>query len=189
MKRVATLLTIFAVLLLGAVFTAPVQATNHGPVGDRPADRNSPNNPCKNFTSTSSPTYAQCLDKEFPDKNKKADSTANKVDPVSQQKVKDTSVIGYVNAVYKWAAIIGGLLAVLMLTYAGYRYMTSYGDPEKIASAKEIIEQALIGLVLLILAAVILQTINPNTTGCKKNCGDIDFSKPTGLMLPERARA
>lgn len=108
------------------------------------------------------------------------DQTGNNNDPVSGKKVKDTSVIEYINQVYDWSAIFGGLLAVIMLTYAGYRYMTSYGDPEKIADAKQIIEQALIGLALLILAAIILQTINPNTAGCKTNCGDIKFDQPNG---------
>ncbi len=80
-----------------------------------------------------------------------------------------------------------------MLIYAGYRYMTSYGDPEKISDAKDIVEKALIGLALLILAALLLNTINPRTaqSPCKPvynnkgenvntECGDIDFSKPDG---------
>lgn len=108
------------------------------------------------------------------------DMTGERKDPVSGEKVKNTSVIEYIDAAYKWAAIFGGLLAVMMLVYAGYRYMSSYGDPEKIADARQIIEQTLIGLGLLILAALILQTINPDTLQCKQNCGSIDFGKPKG---------
>lgn len=103
----------------------------------------------------------------------------NNVDPVTGLKVKDTSIVDYVNDIYYWAAIFGGLLAVIMLIYAGYRYMTSYGDPEKISDAKDIIEKALMGLALLILAALILTTINPQTTN-PKSTGTIDFTKPKG---------
>lgn len=110
-------------------------------------------------------------------------STAN--DPITNKKPQDSSVIDYINGVYKFAAGIGGLLAMLMLIYAGYRYMTSYGDPEKISDAKDIIEKSLIGLTLLILAYVILNTLNPRTasnpcTPGQANCGSVDFSKPGG---------
>lgn len=114
-------------------------------------------------------------------------------DPITGKPTEQSSVIDYVNAVYQFMAVVGGLLAVLMLIYAGYRYMTSYGDPENIKDAKDIVEKALIGLALLILAALILNTVNPRTAQdpCKptynnqgentnQECGNIDFSKPKG---------
>ena len=109
---------------------------------------------------------------------------ANK-DPITGKAVQDSSVLDYVNSAYQFMAVIGGLLAILMLIYAGYRYMTSYGDPEKISDAKDVVEKALIGLALLILAALILNTINPRTAENPCNpgepgCGDIDFSEPEG---------
>ncbi len=107
-------------------------------------------------------------------------STAKSTDPVTGKKVRDSSVVDYVDAIYTWSAIFGGLLAVIMVIFSGYRYMTSYGDPEKLADAKNVLEQALIGLGLLILAALILNTINPDTTKCENNCGDINFTKPGG---------
>ena len=60
--------------------------------------------------------------------------------------------------------------------------MMESGDPEKIANAKDIVEKALIGLGLLITAAVILKTINPATVNPKANPkpGNIDFTKPGG---------
>ncbi|HEY8108918.1 MAG TPA: hypothetical protein VIF43_02835 [Patescibacteria group bacterium] len=122
--------------------------------------------------------------KQDTDKNG-LDTSGSNIDPVTGTEVKKTSVIQYVNAVYLWVAFIGGLLSVISLIYAGYTYMASYGDPEKISNAKDIVEKTLIGLSLLILAALILNTINPRTVSepCEKNepgCGDIDFSKPGG---------
>ena len=113
------------------------------------------------------------------------DNGGDNIDPITGDKVKETSVIQYINAAYVWLAFIGGLLAVISLIYAGYSYMGSYGDPEKIANAKDIVEKTLIGLSLLILAALILNSINPRTVSepCRKDapgCGDIDFTKPGG---------
>lgn len=94
---------------------------------------------------------------------------------------KNTSIVQWVNAAYTYLAVIGGLLAVLMLIYAGYRYMTSYGDPEKISDAKDIVEKTLLGLSLLILAALILNAINPKTAedACKPT-GQVNLCKPGG---------
>ncbi len=113
------------------------------------------------------------------------DIKATNKDPITGQVVNQTSVVGYINKAYPYLAGVGGLLAVIMLIYAGYRYMTSYGDPEALADAKDIVEKALIGLALLILAAVILNTINPRTssqlcTPGQTGCGDIDFNKADG---------
>lgn len=108
------------------------------------------------------------------------------IDPVTQQAVKESSVVDYINDAYTWASIFGGILAVMMIIYAGFRYMTSYGDPEAISDAKDIVEKSLMGLALLILAAVILNTINPKTAGepCTgqggEHCGKIDFTDPKG---------
>lgn len=107
-------------------------------------------------------------------------------DPLGTGKpVKESSVFDYVNRIFQYLAVIGGLLAILMIMVAGYAYMTSYGDPEKLSTAKDIIEKTLIGLALLIFAAVILNAVNDRTSGnvCQKNdpgCGPIDFTKPKG---------
>lgn len=105
-------------------------------------------------------------------------------DPVSENTVKDTSIVEYVSDAYNWLSIIGGLLAVIMLIYAGYSYMSSNGDPEKISNSKDIVEKALLGLALLIIATVILKTINPRTvdpcTPGQPNCGTVDFTQPNG---------
>ena len=112
------------------------------------------------------------------------DRDGDNIDPISGHEVEKTSVVQYINAAYIWFAFIGGLLAIIMLIYAGYTYMGSYGDPEKISNAKDIVEKTLIGLALLILAALILNTINPRTIdACRpgeRGCGDIDFTKPGG---------
>lgn len=109
-----------------------------------------------------------------------AQQLKNEKDPVSGQELKDTSLVNWVNDAYVWAASIGGLLAVMMLIFAGYRYITSYGDPEAISNAKDVVLKALIGLTLLILAALLLETINPKTVNpnAPGKSGEIDLTQP-----------
>lgn len=65
----------------------------------------------------------------------------------------------YVNLILKWALPVVGGLAVLMIIYAGYIYMTSQGNPEAVAKAKDIIIGVAIGVLLLFLIGVILGTL------------------------------
>lgn len=65
----------------------------------------------------------------------------------------------YLENIYLWSIGIAGLLAIIMLMYAGYEYATSLGNPEQINTAKEIIVGALAGLALLIIAALIVQSL------------------------------
>lgn len=74
---------------------------------------------------------------------------------------------GYVSALYKIAMIVVTLSAVLMLTIGGFMYLTSAGNTASMSSAKSIIYDSLIGLVIALAAWLILYVINPdlvNTT-------------------------
>ncbi len=52
-----------------------------------------------------------------------------------------------------------GILAVLIILYGGYIYMTSAGNPEKIEQAKKILRDAIIGLIIILSAFAIAQFI------------------------------
>lgn len=69
------------------------------------------------------------------------------------------TVSQYMEGLYNWSIGIAAGLAVIMLIYAGYLYTTSAGNPEQINLAKEVIIGAISGLVFLILAALILQSL------------------------------
>lgn len=49
---------------------------------------------------------------------------------------------------------VGGMLAVVYVIYAGFRYMTSQGEPERINEAKNTLLNAIVGLVIVIVAIV-----------------------------------
>lgn len=67
----------------------------------------------------------------------------------------------YINTFYRIAIIIAALIAVLKLIYAGAQYVLSGVVTDK-ANAKKDIEQALVGLLIIIGAVTILRQINPD---------------------------
>lgn len=62
----------------------------------------------------------------------------------------------YMSAILKFSLRIGFALAVLMIVYAGIKYLTSQGNQTQINDAKEILLGAIIGFTMLILISVIL---------------------------------
>ena len=70
-----------------------------------------------------------------------------------------TSITDYISAIIAWAIPILGGIALLMFIYAGYMYMTSQGNPDKINSAKEIVISTLVGILLLFGIGLIIRQI------------------------------
>ncbi len=62
---------------------------------------------------------------------------------------------------YWFALSIGGLLAFGAIVYGGVKYMASAGNPSGQSDAKEWIEAALFGLLLLVGAYFVLSVVNP----------------------------
>lgn len=62
------------------------------------------------------------------------------------------------------ATPIAVIAVVLLLVYGGFMMMTSKGDPDKLQEAKQIITNAIIGFVVILLCVAILLLIS-NTLG------------------------
>lgn len=60
-------------------------------------------------------------------------------------------------------AWIGGVIAVVMLIYAGFVYVTSSGDDGKIKSAKNIILYSIVGLVVIVVSRIIVAFVIDRT--------------------------
>ena len=73
-----------------------------------------------------------------------------------------TSLSDYINAIFKVALSVGAILAVLRIAYGGYMYMGSADMWGNMKAAREIIGDAIIGLLLLFAIYLILYQINPN---------------------------
>lgn len=58
-----------------------------------------------------------------------------------------------------------GLIAVVMIIYGGFLYVSAAGNQEKIESAKKIIMYAVIGIVVILLSFAIVNTVLTAGTG------------------------
>lgn len=68
----------------------------------------------------------------------------------------------YIGQIFKFGAALISIFAVIMIMWGGYEYMLAGGESGTVENAKNRIMQALLGLTLLFLSAVLLNFINPN---------------------------
>lgn len=74
-----------------------------------------------------------------------------------------TSVPALLNALFGITVGVAAILAVLMFTIGGFRYMASEAIGSK-GDAKSQMQSAVLGLLLVLAAVLILNTINPDIT-------------------------
>ena len=73
-----------------------------------------------------------------------------------------TDFADYIDQIYTRYALPAGLaLGVGMIVFAGIMYINSGGDPQKVASAKDIMISTILGVLVLLLAGLILRTLTP----------------------------
>lgn len=75
----------------------------------------------------------------------------------------------YVANFYTAALMFGGVLAFAVLMFAAAEYTLSGGNPSKQSDARDRIEQALLGLLLLLGAFIVLNAINPELVDIRLN--------------------
>ncbi len=81
----------------------------------------------------------------------------------------DSSIIcngiaNYISNIYTWLLGVVGIMAVASLMYAGFLWLTASGNSGQVKKAQEVIQNAIIGLALLLGSYLILYTINPELT-------------------------
>ncbi len=75
----------------------------------------------------------------------------------------DSGATGNINSTIKTIinllSVLVGIVAVVMIVVAGFKYITSAGDSNKVSSAKSTLLYAIIGLVLVALAQIIVKFV------------------------------
>lgn len=70
----------------------------------------------------------------------------------------------YINYLHQYLVGSAGILAVVMIMFAGYRWIFSQGNKQKISDAQDMIVTSVIGLALALTSYLLLNTLNPATT-------------------------
>lgn len=81
-----------------------------------------------------------------------------KLEEIQNGGIKDTN--GLVNLIVEISVPLGVICVVLLAVYGGYLLMSSRGDPDKIREGKEVITNAIIGFVVILLCVGILLLIS-----------------------------
>ncbi len=81
--------------------------------------------------------------------------------PALNKAMESADLASFLNSGFKVAVIVGAMLAVGRIGYGGFLYMGSDSWTNK-SHAKEVLTDAVTGLVILLAIVLILQYINPN---------------------------
>ncbi len=65
--------------------------------------------------------------------------------------------------VVNWAIALAGLTAVFFIIFAGFKFLTSGGDPKQVEGAKKTLTYAIAGLIIVFLAFAIIKLIGTIT--------------------------
>ena len=65
----------------------------------------------------------------------------------------------FIKEIFNTAFVWGGIIAVIMIVWGGIQYVTSTGNPAAAKTARDTILYSAIGLIIVILAAVIVNTV------------------------------
>lgn len=96
---------------------------------------------------------------------------------------KGDSIPDYLNNIFSFGIAICGALAVIMIVFAGIKYMLSDAFTSK-EQAKEQIRAALIGLGLALASYLILFTINPDLINIRFNAPSSSVPNATNELAP-----
>lgn len=109
----------------------------------------------------------------------------------------------YIQQIYLFALGIVGLVAVVAIVFWAFMYIMAAGNPSKMSDAMGGIKDAVLGLVLMLLAALILGLINPKLVtlrsfdeliipipggGSNSQIPQIPFEVPTWVQKQTQAR-
>lgn len=90
------------------------------------------------------------------------DQSCSAIDTESGGTSRVNSIIKTIINVF---SIIVGVVAVIMIIFGGFRYITSGGKQESISSAKNTILYAIIGLIIVALAQIIVKFVLSKAAG------------------------
>jgi hypothetical protein len=72
---------------------------------------------------------------------------------------QNADVPGLAKRIIDWALYLAAIISVLFIIYGGFLYITSAGDATQAGKGKSTLINAIIGLVIVILSYMIVQTV------------------------------
>jgi len=89
--------------------------------------------------------------------------------PTSEGTVSTTTgIVDYIKTLYLFAMGIAGVIAMGLIVFAGFQWLTSAGSYSTISKARNRMSNAIFGLVILLGSYLLLNTINPALVNLKE---------------------
>lgn len=83
------------------------------------------------------------------------------------QTIDNNSIATYIRAIYIYFIWGVGILATVMITYGGFRWVAAAGNAARINDARETVNNAIIGLIIALTSYALLYVINPQLLNLK----------------------
>lgn len=80
------------------------------------------------------------------------------------QKMDNNLMANYVRAIFIYFVWVVGIVATVMVIYGGIKWVAAAGNPGQIKDARDIIDSAVIGVIIALTSVVLLNIINPKLT-------------------------
>ena len=90
----------------------------------------------------------------------------------------------YVEAIFKFAIWAIGIAAMMMISVGGFMYFTSAGNTSKLGKAKDVIRDALFGLIAIMVAYLVLYVINPDLVRINLDLGELEVEPSSTTTTP-----
>lgn len=87
------------------------------------------------------------------------DSFANNCPADTGVRCTEGSIASIFRLIINWALAIAFIAAVIVLIYGGFLYITSAGNADNATKGKTAIQNALIGIVVIVLSYIIVQIV------------------------------
>jgi hypothetical protein len=95
---------------------------------------------------------------------------------------KNVNFSTYITGVYNFLVAVVAICALLMITIGGFYYIMAAGNQAQAGTAKKIITDALLGLVVVFITWLILYTINEALVGADPNLSAVRQSATTNTV-------
>jgi len=74
--------------------------------------------------------------------------------------VRNLNFTNWTTSIVNWIMLVAGLIAVIYLIYGGILYITAGGDAEKATKGRTAVINAVIGIIIILLALVIVNWVS-----------------------------
>jgi len=142
MKKIFTFLSILGVFLTGGIIASPVVVADGGTKS------------CYTYILGMRPWYYGLVDEKCQMKSPNSDEFGG-----SNKRIATYITKIALNILFDLSVVVG-YVAIIFIVVGGYQFMMSSGDPGRAARGKKTLTSAIVGLIISLLAAVIMNTIS-----------------------------